>query len=57
VYKDRSSAQPVIIEPKSEISEFDNLDEIYEDTIHNEDQEAEESVDPEAGQGTPTTIV
>jgi len=57
MYKDRSGAQLVVTKPESEISEFDNLDEISKDTIQNGDQEAEEIADPQAEQGTPTTAV
>jgi hypothetical protein len=43
MYKDRSGAQLVVTKPEFEISEFDNLDEISEDTIQNEDQETADS--------------
>jgi len=45
----------VVTELDHEMSEFVNLDEIFEDTIHNRDQEAEETANPLTKEGTPTT--
>jgi hypothetical protein len=45
MYKGMSSVEPVVTEPKPKKFEFVNLDEISENTVHNRDQEANETAD------------
>jgi hypothetical protein len=57
MYKDMSVTKPVTTELELENSEFVNLDEIPKNTMKNGNQEAEETTNPHAKEGTPTTIV
>jgi hypothetical protein len=57
VYKDRSVIEPMTTELELENYEFVNLDKIPENTVKYGDQEAEESTDPHAKQGTPTMAI